>query len=149
MKLWEWSENEYFLITLSEEQVCNIIREYYQNEGFKGEIKFKKYIRSVPDGFGYTDDYGSMKIQFIDKIRILNEEQERIKEVSAYDIDFNSIFSPLLEDSEYEIAVSGVYKPYFNFKIVDSKNKVVDLKSLNLYITKKQPEKVLKRTKNS
>ena len=80
MKIWEWNEEEYFLITLPEEQACEKIREYYKKEGFKGEIKFRKYIYSVSDTFGYTDDYGNMKIQFIDKIKILNQEQERIKE---------------------------------------------------------------------
>lgn len=146
MKIWEWNENEQFLITLSEDQACETIKKYYKNEGFKGEIRFKKYIYSVPDGFGFTDEYGSMKIQFIDKIKILNQEQKRIKEISINEIDFNSIFSPLFEDSECEIITDGVYKPYFKFKIVDLNNKLVSCEGLNLYVRKKVTEKVLKKS---
>lgn len=145
MKIWEWTEQEHFLITLSEEQACRRIKEYYKKEGFQGEINFRKYIYSIPDGFGFTDEYGSMKIQFIDKIKILNQEQERIKEVSIYDIDFNNIFSPLVEDSEYEITLDGIYKPYFKFRIVDLKNQKVSCEGLNLYVTRKSKEKVLKK----
>lgn len=145
MKIWQWNEKEYFLITLSEEQAYEKIKEYYKKEGFKGEIKFRKFTYSVPDGFGFTDDYGSMKVQFIDKVKIFNQEHERIKEISINDIDFNSIFSSLLEDTEFEITSDSVYKPYFKFRIVDPKNKVVSCDGLNLYIVKKQPEKVLKK----
>lgn len=145
MKIWQWNENEYFLITLSEEQAYTRIKEYYKKEGFKGEIIFRKYVYSTSDGYGFTDDYGSMKIQFIDKVKILNQEHERIKEVPVHDIDFNSIFSTLLEDSEYEITTDGIYKPYFKFRIVDPKNKVVSCDGLNLYIVKKEKEKVLKK----
>ena len=146
MKIWEWNENEHFLVTLSEDQACERIKKYYKNEGFDGEIRFRKYIYSVPDGFGYTDEFGSMKIQFIDKIKILNQEQERIKEVSINDIDFNSIFSPLFENSECEIISDGIYKPYFKFRVVDLNNKIVSCDGLNLYVAKKKNEKVLKKS---
>ena len=86
-----------------------------------------------------------MKIQFIDKVKILNQEHKRIKEVQANDIDFSSIFSSLLEDSEYEITTDGIHKPYFKFRIVDHKNKVVSCEGLNIYLVKKQNEKVLKK----
>lgn len=145
MKIWEWNEKEYFLIILSEEQAYAKIKEYYKNEGFKGEVRFRKYIYSVPDGFGFTDEYGSMKIQFIDKIKILNQEKERVKEVSVNDIDFNDIFSPLFEDTPYEISLDGIYKPYFKFRIIDPNNKTVRCEGLNLYVTKKIKEKVLKK----
>ena len=42
MKIWEWNEKEYFLITLTEEQAYEKIKEYYKKEGFKGEINFFK-----------------------------------------------------------------------------------------------------------
>ena len=145
MKIWEWNEREYFLITLTEEQAYEKIKEYYKKEGFKGEINFVKYTYSVPDGYGFTDEYGNMKIQFIDKVKILNQEHKRIKEVQANDIDFSSIFSSLLEDSEYEITTDGIHKPYFKFRIVDPKNKVVSCEGLNIYLVKKQKEKVLKK----
>lgn len=147
MKIWEWNENEYFLVTLSEEQAYEQIKEYYKKEGFKGEIRFRKYIYSVPDGYGFTDEYGSMKIQFVDRIKIFNQIQERTKEVSIHDLDFDSIFSSIFEDSEFEIASDGIYKPYFKFKIVDPKNKTVLCDGLNLYVTKKPKEKVLKKDK--
>lgn len=145
MKIWEWQEKEYFLVTLSEEQACKRIREYYEKEGFKGEIRFRKYIYSVPDGFGFTDEYGSMKVQFIDRIKVLNQEQVRIKEVSIKDIDFSEIFSPLFEDSDYQVSTEGIYKPYFKFRITDLKKETVICEGLNLYVTKKVNEKVLKK----
>ena len=43
MKIWEWNEKEYFLITLTEEQAYEKIKEYYKKEGFKGEINFVKF----------------------------------------------------------------------------------------------------------
>ena len=145
MKIWEWNENDYLLVTLTEEQAYEKIKEYYKKEGFIGEIRFRKYIYSVPDGYGFTDEYGSMKIQFIDKIKILNQEHERIKEISINNIDFNSIFSPLFENTEYEITSAGAYKPYFKFRIVDHKNEVVSCEGINIYLVKKQNEKILKK----
>lgn len=145
MKIWEWQEKEHFIFTLSEEQACNRIREYYKKEGFKGEIRFRKYIYSVPDGFGFTDDYGSMKIQFIDSVKILGQEQIRIKEVSVKDIDYNSIFSPIIEDTDYQISTDSCFKPYFKFRIIDLTKETVICEGLNLYITRKNKEKVLKK----
>ena len=99
MKIWEWNEKEYFLITLTEEQAYEKIKEYYKKEGFKGEINFVKYTYSVPDGYGFTDEYGNMKIQFIDKVKILNQEHKRIKEVQANDIDFSRALEIIRRDS--------------------------------------------------
>ena len=145
MKIWEWNEKEYFLVTLSEEQAYEKIKEYYKNDGFKGDVRFIKYIYSVPDGYGFTDEYGSMKIQFIDKVKVFNQIQERKKEISINDIDLSSIFSSIFENSEFEISSDLVYKPYFKFKISDPKNKTVICEGLNIYITKKSKEKVLKK----
>ena len=57
----EWNENEEFEIVFSRKQVHEIITEYYKKyHNFNGEIKFKLYYESKPDGWGFYDDFGRM-----------------------------------------------------------------------------------------
>lgn len=137
----DWDNNEIFEVKFSRKQVHEIITEYYRKyHNFNGEIKFKLYYESKPDGWGFYDDFGRMDLVFIEKVKIFNEEVTKTSTIKYKDLRLSKIFAPILENEGYELT-SGVWLDIdvYNY------GRNIRFKSASARIKKKEKEKVLKK----
>lgn len=137
----EWERDEEFWIKIPKEQVCSVIREYYQEyEGFKGVIQFKEYVISWPDGFGFEDYAGCIDLILTENIIAFNQEIKKSTRIKGRNINLANIFSKYIEDDNFELSGKG----YFDVS-VDGNGDNINFKGVCLSIKKKSKEKVLKK----